>query len=140
MFFFSALSTALALYVVADAHFRSYLKNGLAWAALTLAAYPIGLPLYLAYRPLKEGQSREGGRGWNFLKYFALVWTFGVFVFAVRMTGIWAEKGLQEGVDPIVTGIDGIFSFFGVALMWFIPVITALIIGLFVKTREVETA
>lgn len=138
MFFFSALSAFLALLVAADSYRRKSIKTGALWALLTLAAYPIGVPAYLTNRTLINDETREGGKAWSFLKYFTLTWTFAVFVFGMQTMNRWSEKVIES--DAIASGIDGAFSFIGVGLMWFIPVAAAMVIGFFVKNKQVETA
>src|SRR5215216_1015501 len=45
------------------------------WAIGTFLLGVIVVPIYLAKRPLKVNEVREGGLAWNLLKNFALTWT-----------------------------------------------------------------
>jgi len=56
---------------------------------------PIILPIYLASRPLKQGEVREGGKGWNILKNFAILWTIVMAIASVA--GLMAmTKGTEN--------------------------------------------
>ena len=45
------------------------------WVAVVAIAGPIALAAYLALRPLRSGESREGGRAWQFLSRVVASWT-----------------------------------------------------------------
>ena len=45
------------------------------WVAAVAIAGPIGLAAYLAFRPLRRGEAREGGRAWQFLSLVVVSWT-----------------------------------------------------------------
>jgi hypothetical protein len=63
---------ACAGWVSFDARAR---RAKLHWIAAVAVAGPIGLAAYLAYRPLRIGESREGGRAWQFLSMLVVSWT-----------------------------------------------------------------
>ena len=47
-----------------------------AWWPLAVAlGGPLGLAAYLALRPLRDGESREGGTAWQLVSIFVLTWT-----------------------------------------------------------------
>jgi hypothetical protein len=45
------------------------------WTAAVALAGPLGLAAYLAWRPLRGGESREGGTPWQLLSKFVVAWT-----------------------------------------------------------------
>src|SRR5258708_28900846 len=64
-----------ALWVLQDGLSRKLATSAAGWTLGTLLLGPIILPVYLAKRPLKKGEVREGGTAWNILKNFAVLWT-----------------------------------------------------------------
>lgn len=126
---------AVTLWVAVDAVSR---KNSLGWAFGALLLNIIFMPLYLAKRNLKAGETREGGTGWNFAKYFALYWTAFMAIVAVSsMATLSNTPTLQNEYEQagyvIGTGI-GLSMIFG---LWFFVVLGALIIGLLVKRSSI---
>ena len=76
-----------AIWVFIDAKKR--LVNGIPWSICTVIFGPLVVPIYLAKRPLKHGEVREGGVAWNVLKNFALFWTITMLVAGVAgMIGV----------------------------------------------------
>jgi hypothetical protein len=65
----------LALWVLFDGVSRNLRSSVLLWTAGTILLGPVILPVWLASRPLNRGEVREGGRAWNILKNFAVLWT-----------------------------------------------------------------
>lgn len=57
------------------------------WVAAVAIAGPVGLAAYLALRPLREGESREGGRAWKCLSLLVVTWT-AMLAFAV-LWNLW---------------------------------------------------
>jgi len=55
---------AFALWVLFDGLSRKMTFSAAWWTLGTLFFGPITLPLYLALRPLKAGEVREGGTAW----------------------------------------------------------------------------
>lgn len=109
----------------------------------TIVMYVIGavvlsvlvVPFYVALRPLKAGETRDGGAAWNVLKWFALLWTVG-----------WALFTANVFLDllPLAAESVGGTVGFGIGLglygcMWFVPLVGALVLGLFLKKSTVET-
>ena len=66
------LAALAAGWVLVDARRRMAPRY---WTAAVALGGPLGLATYLALRPLHEGESREGGRAWQFLSKFVVVWT-----------------------------------------------------------------
>jgi hypothetical protein len=46
-----------------------------AWSVAVLAGGPLGLAAYLAFRPLRVGEAREGGTAWQVLSKLIVAWT-----------------------------------------------------------------
>jgi len=127
----------LAIWVLYDARKRK--NNMFGWAIPTLILGPIFLPIYLAKRNLKEGEVREGGTGWNVLKNFALLWTLTMVI-----GGISGLMGAGTTIDQSQTAAEEAGAIIGtglgmglIFLLWFIPMIAAIIIGFFLKKSSV---
>jgi hypothetical protein len=65
----------LAVWVLFDSLSRRLGGLAVLWVVGTILLGPITLPLYLACRPLRQSEVREGGKAWNVLKNFAILWT-----------------------------------------------------------------
>ena len=127
------LYAALAVWVFINADDRE--NHALGWAIGTFLAGPIGLAVYLAKRNLKTGERREGGPGWNVVKYFALMWTITVFVLTVTGLGEVEEQTRSLGT----AGAVGVALGLGViGFIWFAVAAGALVLGLFLKTSVIE--
>lgn len=127
----------VAIWVLVNGYQRKNAAWG--WAIGTFLVLPIFLPLYLAKRNLKEGEVREGGTGWNFLRYFAIVWT--VLMLYNGITGVLLVSG--EGAN-ITDEAEAIGFVFGVTLglgmlaaLWFFVTLGALVLGLILKKSSV---
>ena len=124
----------LSLWVVYDARKR---KNNMIISPISTALFGlIALPVYLAKRNLLGDETREGGVAWNTIKFFVLFWTL-----TITIDGIHAIKVMSEMTDRMSPGI----SDFGEAIaigayvfVWFVVVILALILGLFLKKNVIE--
>jgi hypothetical protein len=89
------LYCVFALWVLLDGLIRKISAWAVLWALGTAIFGPIVLPIYLALRPLKQGEVREGGRPWNILKNFAILWTI-VMAIATIAALISMTKGTTE--------------------------------------------
>jgi hypothetical protein len=131
------LYVAIAIWVFFNAKKRKY--NGLPWAAFTAILGPLVVPFYLAKRPLKAGEVREGGTGWNVLKYFALFWTVTVGVlFVVGMAN--ASQVVDNAGDQYAKAGAGIGMALGGAMifgLWLTVLVAALVLGFFLKKSSV---
>jgi hypothetical protein len=67
-----AISLVLAVWVGRDASKRQTQTAPFLWGLGVLLVWILFLPLYLAKRPLKTGEVRSGGGGWNFIKYLVM--------------------------------------------------------------------
>jgi hypothetical protein len=136
------VSTAFAIWIIVDSHKR----KKLAWAHAIISFFLmwwICLPFYIAGRPLKPGETREGGYAWNVCKFFMLGWTLLLaYCLLIGMVNVsnslsnrdmgnaYASAGAALGVG---VGLGFFFCLYvGVA----IPVI---ITGLLLKKNLTET-
>ena len=109
----------------------------------TIVLYVIGavvlsvlvVPFYVAYRPLKAGETREGGAAWNVLKSFALLWSVGWALLTVRACLRVAPLAAESAGGALGFGLG--LGMYG--CMWFVPLVGALVLGLFLKKSTVET-
>ena len=123
----------LAILVLFDA--RSRKNNVIAWPVLTAIAGVIALPVYLAKRYLKEGETRHGGTGWNVAKYFAVFWTVSVAVDLIR--SMVSIPGILEGLEPAAVISGSVILFLSYAVIWFVIIVFVLIVGLILKDKNV---
>lgn len=132
----------LALWVLLDGISRKLRTSAFFWTLGTVILGPIILPTYLALRPLKEGEVREGGKAWNILKNFAILWTVVIAIGAIiavidmasRINGLTNES-MQAGAGIGIAFGMGLF-----AAAWFFPTVGAALLGfLLKKTTIVET-
>ena len=122
----------LTLWVFADARRR---RNSMGWAVGCLLLAIVFLPLYLAKRSLKEGETREGGTGWNTVKYFALFWTILMFLAGISAT-ITVTSNAPVSMDQYEAAGYAIGAGMGLTMIagvWFAVIVGALVIGLFLK-------
>jgi len=124
-----AFNGILLAYLAYDAYNRE-VSNIWAWGLGTLLVGVVVLPFYFANRPLKDGEVRTGGFGWNVLKNFTLLWTF---LFVVLVFSSCAAADTVEG--SMLAGGIGLF-FFGI--IWFGALVVALVFGLFIKKSITE--
>jgi hypothetical protein len=99
----------------------------------------IVVPLWFAKRPLKAGETREGGTAWNVLKFFALSWTalmaIGAAVGFVNAAGLFASFDSDAARAGGALGMVLDMGF--LAMIWFIPTVGALVLGFFLKKASV---
>lgn len=131
-----------ALWVLFDGVSRKMGASALFWALGTGVLGPVILPIYLASRPLKEGEVREGGKAWNVLKNFAILWTIAMAI--ATIAGLMAmAKGTTELTSEAARAGAGIGIVLGLGLLaatWFFPTMGAALLGfLLKKTTVVET-
>jgi len=128
---------AIAIWVFRDSKKRRI--NGMPWAVCSAIFGPVVVPIYLAKRPLKDGEVREGGLPWNVLKNFALFWTLTILVAGVAgMAGAAdAAKDANSDAEKVGAGCGVVAGIGMLIALWFIPMIGALILGFFLKKSSV---
>jgi hypothetical protein len=128
----------LTLYVVIDGSRRNLgaMKTAL-WAIGTFLLGVIVLPIYFAKRPLRPNEVREGGFAWNVLKNFALTWT--ILLVAIGISAISTAAGTNASSDAEAAGvaIGTGFVFVILAVVWFFPMVGALVLGFFLKNSAI---
>jgi len=132
-----ALYGLFAIWVLVDGLKRK--AKALPWAIGTVLLGPIVLPVYIAKRPLKAGEVREGGTGWNVLRNFALFWTI-----LMAVAAFWGMVAVSEQTATLQTEAERAGAAIGTALglgmiaaLWFFPMVGALVLGLFLKKSSV---
>ena len=131
------LYIAVAIWMFLDGKKREF--PAIPYVVGTVLLGPIIAPIYFAKRYLKEGEVREGGTGWNVLKNFALFWTLTMlFVGIVGMVG--ASEVVSSAGDEFEQAGAAIGAGLGLIVLvflWFVPMVSALVIGLFLKKASV---
>jgi hypothetical protein len=89
----------VALWIFSDARKRKMELPG-AWAAACFALMILVVPFYLARRPLKSGEVREGGAVWSFCRTFAILWTALMFVVGVGGKIATSNAVQKANLDP----------------------------------------
>ena len=129
------ISLVLAVWVSRDARRRQTQTAPFLWALGVLLFWILFFPLYLAKRPLKAGEVRSGGRGWNFMKNLAVVVT--AYVPVVVVLGL-ADVAAQATSTEEAVALVLIFVLL-VGLMWVIFAGGILIIGVILhKSSSIE--
>jgi hypothetical protein len=100
---------------------------------------PIVLPFYLARRPLKIGETREGGTGWNVLRNFAILWTIVMAIVSISalMSMASVTSGVKSGAEMAGAGIGMVLGVGFMAFAWFVPTFGAALIGFLLKKNSV---
>lgn len=131
------LYVIVAIWLFLDAKKR--LTNGIPWAAFTVLLGPVVVPFWLAKRPLRDGEVREGGTAWNVLKFFALMWT--VTMAVVCMVGMASASQVAESAhndyERAGAGIGMAFGGVMLFMLWFAVTVSALVLGFFLKKTSV---
>jgi hypothetical protein len=124
------VNLAFALWIFSDARTRKMELPGL-WAAGCFLLMILVVPFYLAKRPLKAGEVREGGTVWNFCKSFSILWT--VLMFVVGVSGkIATSNAVQKAnLDPSGSGMAFVtgFGFIMIVGVWFFVLAGVLAMG-----------
>ena len=123
------ISLALAVWVGRDASRRQSQTAPFLWALGVFLFWLLFFPLYLAKRPLKAGEVRSGGRGWNFMKNLAIAVT--VYVPVVVILGL-SDIAVQATSSEEVVALI-VFFVLLVGSMWLVFAGGVLVIGLILK-------
>ena len=122
-----------AVWVFFDAKKRQ--NNILGWPLATIVTGPVLLSVYFAKRHLLEGEIREGGTGWNVLKFFALFWTLTMFV--VMLLGVVGVAGVAQQTtseaEQVGVAIGATLGLGMIGFLWFVVMVAALVLGFFLK-------
>lgn len=131
----------LAAWLFVDSKRRRYDK-GLLWALCTAFVGPLAAPAYFAYRPLRKGETREGGRAWVVLKNFALFWTvtMAVCTFAGMASVADTTNKMTNEYERAGAAIGSALGLGLLFIIWLLPMIGAVMLGVFLKkSNAVET-
>lgn len=134
-----ALYGVFALWVLVDAIARKLGVVAVVWAIGTLVLGPLVLPVYLAKRPLKNGEVREGGTGWNVLKNFAILWTIAMAIasFASLMAVGKLASTMQSDAERAGAGFGMLLGMGLLAALWFLPTMGAAVLGFLLKKNSI---
>ena len=106
-----------AVWVLFDARRRMAARW---WPLAVLLGGPAGLAAYLAVRPLREGESREGGLAWQLVAMFVVCWT-----------ALFAAAAIWNLAIPFA-------AWHALAIAWAVPALPALVAGFALKRSTVE--
>jgi hypothetical protein len=128
-----------AIWVLFDGLNRKMAFSALWWTAGTAIFGPIILPVYLASRPLKQGEVREGGKSWNVLKNFAILWTMvmAVATIAGMMAMAKTTTGLESDAARAGAGIGMVLGLGVLGAAWFFPTMGAALLGFLLKKSSI---
>lgn len=129
-----------AAYVQIDGYRRGLGYQATVWALGTLLFCVFVAPFYFAKRPLREGEVREGGMGWNVLKNFALQWTVAMAIIVlvgILNLGTKASEVHSEAQQAGFT-IGAALGLGMLGALWFFPMFGALALGIFLKRSSLE--
>lgn len=127
------ISLVLAVWVGRDASRRQTQTAPFLWGLGVLLVWILFLPLYLTKRPLKTGEVRSGGAGWNFMKYLAIAVT--VYMPIVMVLGL-SEVAAQATSVEEAAALVVIFVLL-MGLVWVIFAGGVLLIGLVLRKSSV---
>lgn len=122
-----------AIWTGLDAYGRR--SNAVLYAVGAFLLAPIVVPVWIACRPLRAGETRDGGRAWNVLRAFAITWT--IFMLIAAFVGLLAaarSAARAEG-DAAQVGA-GLGVLMGMGLLgatWFFPMVGTVVFGLILK-------
>lgn len=139
MLFYLALYIGVAIWLFIDSKNRLF-EQGKWWAIATAILGPVTAPIYLAIRPLKSTEKREGGRAWNILRNFALFWTITMFVAGIGGMAS-ASSVVSEASNEYEEAGATIGAAIGMGLLfflWLVPMVGAVALGFFLKNSDIE--
>jgi hypothetical protein len=137
-----ALYGVLALWVLFDALERKLGAMAVLWALGTAVLGPFVLPIYVAKRPLKKGEVREGGTAWNVLKNFAILWT--VVMAVATLAGLMAvsehTSRLESGAATTGAAVGTAIGLGLLGVVWFVPTMGAALLAFLLKKNSIIEA
>jgi hypothetical protein len=121
---------------------RNRNANIVKYALISILFPPIGYGLWQAEKPLIGDEKRYGGKGWNVLKWVAIIHTilciiwaiYGMFIGAEVASNTTSEYGKAGAVIGAGLGIMMIM------VVWFVGVVGSLVLGLILKKPITEEA
>lgn len=122
----------LAVWVKIDASQRR--TSALRALALTLLGNLVGAAVYLATRPLFQGEVREGGPGWNVCRYLAVLWIGWLMYSTLVLVGVllWS---LLRGL-PVVVLVSGfLVTYLPSLVLW--PLLCLALLGFLLRVNSV---
>jgi len=131
------LYTVFAIWVFIDALGRK--AKSVPWAIGTFFLGPVILPIYIAKRPLKSGEIREGGTAWNILKNFAIFWTILMavaFIWGMVATSVNIPM-LQSEAEKAGFAIGTTIGLTMIGALWFFPFTATVVLGLILKKSSI---
>jgi len=128
-----------AVWVLQDGASRKMGGSVVIWTLGTLLLGPIILPVYLAKRPLKKGEVREGGTAWNVLKNFAVLWTVLMVIagLSAMMRVGQATSSLDSDAARAGAGLGILLGMGFLAALWFFPTLGAAVLGFLLKKNSI---
>ena len=124
------IAIVLAVWTFRDAKRRQTQPAPFWWSLGVLFVSAVFFPLYLAKRPLKVSEVREGGLGWNFLKNFAIYFTT---IMPLATVSVAFESAAEEA-NTSEEAIGWVVPTIAMgAIMWLVVVGIALILGFLLK-------
>jgi len=97
------------------------------------------VPVYFASRPLRGGETREGGTAWNVLRNFAITWTLIMAVVTVMslFSAADAVGPLQSDAEKAGAGIGMMLGMMILGAFWFFPMVGAVVLGFILRKSSV---
>ncbi|HEY7306840.1 MAG TPA: hypothetical protein VH601_22130 [Bryobacteraceae bacterium] len=129
----------IGIWVLIDGIKRRLGGKAVGWAIGVFLLGPIVLPIYLAKRPLKVGQVREGGTAWNVLKNFAIFWTLTMVVAAAggMISAGHHASTLTTDAEKAGAGIGTFLGLGMIFVIWLVPTFGAAVLGFFLKKSSI---
>ena len=128
----------LTLWVAFDASRRQLgAAKTILWAIGIFLLGVIVVPIYIAKRPLKVNEVREGGLAWNLLKNFALTWTILMVAISISAINAASQTNVNSGAEAAGAAIGMGIVIVVLAVVWFFPMVGAIVLGFFLKNSAI---
>lgn len=111
-------------FVIWDARRRGS-RAVLPWTTGVLITSLLGLPIYLANRPLLPGETRQGGHAWDAIRWYGIAWTV--------LCAVIAAVSWQSAATTFQSPSAGALFLMTFVIVWVIPMGLAALLGHFVK-------
>ena len=112
------------------------------YALISILFPPIGYGLWQAEKPLIGDEKRYGGKGWNVLKWVAIIHTILCIIWAISGMFIGAELASKTTSEYGKAGaaIGAGLGIMMIMVVWFVGVVGSLVLGLILKKPINEEA